>query len=61
MASVDFMTVEEQYSKFKGFYSMHDTCMPVLWLPPQGTTILKMVVASELMTNMLEYFLDDGN
>jgi hypothetical protein len=57
MAYVDFVTVEEQYNKFKGYYCMHDTCMPVLF-PPQGTTRLKMVVASELMTNMLEYFLD---
>jgi len=61
MAYVDFMTVEEQYSKFKGLYCVHDTCMLVLWLPSQGTTRLKMLVASELMTNILEYFLDDEN
>jgi len=30
MAYVDFMAVGEQYCKFKGFYCVHDTCMPVL-------------------------------
>jgi len=61
MAYVDFMTVEEQYSKFKGFYCVHGACMPLLWLLSQGTTRLKMLVASELMTNMLEYLLGDKN
>jgi len=30
MAYIVFVTAEEQYSKFKGFYCMHDTCTHVL-------------------------------